>query len=418
MPDDVQEVPARRPSRWDRPKEPHDWRWVLGIVGRTLVSVGVLMFAFVAYQLWGTGIQTAREQSRLRAEFAELLETTVPVTIGTPATTIQPATSDPATSDPATSEAPADSTTTTPSVPIDEVPPAPVTVPEEGGPVAELIIPKMGISNKVVVQGVTPSDLQDGPGHFPETPLPGQLGNAAIAGHRTSHGQPFHDIDKLEAGDEITVITLAGQYVYVVTGHEIVDPNDYGLVIPTVDPTKATLTLTSCHPAHSTSHRIVVFAELDIARSSPVTQPTIVSDAEPSAALPGEDLPDATDQTETTDQTVSTDQTDDTVSPGAVTPPTTDLSPSDAAAADLAAAAETPPDDSVETFGNQWFSDPDAFPQVALWGVVLIAVSLGAYAVSRRARRNWVGALVGIVPFVVVLYFWFENVNRLLPPNL
>ena len=71
-----------------------------------------------------------------------------------------------------------------------------------------------------------------------------------------------------------------------------------------------------------------------------------------------------------------------------------------------------------ELFQNQWFSDPDAFPQVALWGSMLTAVSLGAYAVSRRARRNWVGLLVGVAPFVVVLYFFFENVNRLLPPNL
>ena len=69
-------------------------------------------------------------------------------------------------------------------------------------------------------------------------------------------------------------------------------------------------------------------------------------------------------------------------------------------------------------FRNRWFSDPDAFSHVALWGLVLIAVALGAYAASRRARRNWVGLLVGVVPFVVVLYFFFENINRLLPPNL
>ena len=71
-----------------------------------------------------------------------------------------------------------------------------------------------------------------------------------------------------------------------------------------------------------------------------------------------------------------------------------------------------------ELFQNRWFSDPDAFPQVALWGSVLTAIALGACAVSRRARRNWVGFLVGAMPFVVALYFFFENVNRLMPPNL
>ncbi|MCU1361801.1 MAG: peptidase family protein, partial [Ilumatobacteraceae bacterium] len=94
-------------------------------------------------------------------------------------------------------------------------------------------------------------------------------------------------------------------------------------------------------------------------------------------------------------------------------PPTTE-----SAVGDLGDAGQVdPPHDSVEAFSNQWFSDPDAFPQVALWGFGLTAIAFGAYAVSRRARRNWVGALVGIIPFMFVLYFWFENVNRLLPPN-
>ena len=69
-------------------------------------------------------------------------------------------------------------------------------------------------------------------------------------------------------------------------------------------------------------------------------------------------------------------------------------------------------------FAEGWFSDSAAWPQVALWGLVLTAISILAYLLSRAVRRNWVGALVGIVPFLVALYFFFENVNRLLPPNL
>ena len=83
-----------RASRWDRPQEPRDWRWLVGSIGRTLIAVGLLIFAFVAYQLWGTGIQTARAQASLSDEFDELLEdsTTLPppatTPVGAPATTI------------------------------------------------------------------------------------------------------------------------------------------------------------------------------------------------------------------------------------------------------------------------------------------------------------------------------------------
>ncbi len=65
-----------------------------------------------------------------------------------------------------------------------------------------------------------------------------------------------------------------------------------------------------------------------------------------------------------------------------------------------------------------WFSDPAAWPQVLLWGAALLGWSVLCYRLARRRRQTWVGVLVGIGPFVVLLYLWFENVNRLLPPNL
>jgi sortase A len=74
--------------------------------------------------------------------------------------------------------------------------------------------------------------------------------------------------------------------------------------------------------------------------------------------------------------------------------------------------------DGEDAFAAGWFDDEAAWPHVAGWGLLLALISLGAYWVSRRARRNWVGALVGIVPFLVALYFFYENVNRLLPPAL
>jgi len=394
---------------------------VVGGVGRVLIAVGVLMFAFVGYQLWGTGIQTARAQARLEDEFEDRLRqattlpppstpaSTVPATV---ATTVTPST---AAGVPASSAAP-EPTAAPAEVPAPDVPAPVLAPPPPGDPMARLEIPAIGL-DKIVIEGVSPSDLQDGPGHFPETPLPGQLGNAAIAGHRTTHGQPFFDIDDVEPGDEIVLTTLAGRYVYRVTGSIVVGPADYDRVIPTLDPAKATLALTSCHPKFSTSQRIVVNAELDAAASSPLTVAPVADpahDAEAPRELPGEtaaapSAPGATTSVPTSSSSPAS------ASPGA-TEPVASTAP--ASASDPGEAGGEPPASSQELFENGWFSDPDAPPQVALWGVALTAVSLGAWALSRRVRRNWVGGLVGIVPFVVVLYFFFENVNRLLPPNL
>ena len=238
-------------SHWDRPKPPRDWRWVVGGMGRILITLGLLMFAFVAYQLWGTGIQTAQAQRTLSREFDEALGTTLPTT-----TTSAPSTTDTPTTDATLPIDPATPTTTTAAV---VAPAKPIPAEEKG--VARLEIPRMGL-NRIVVEGATADALTKGPGHFPETPLPGQLGNAAIAGHRTTHLHPFFDIDKLQPGDQIFITTFNGRYVYQVTGTEVVDPNAYADVIPTTDVTKATLTLVSCTPRYSATNRIVVRADL------------------------------------------------------------------------------------------------------------------------------------------------------------
>ena len=143
-----------------------------------------------------------------------------------------------------------------------------------GEPLALLEIPAIGRSD-IVVPGVTLNDLKDGPGHYPETPLPGQLGNASIAGHRTTYGAPFFDVDQLQPGDEIIVTMITGdRYVYIVTGSEIVSASDYW-VVTTRDPTIAELTLTSCHPKYTAHDRIVVHSLLDPTRSSKVGFPTL-----------------------------------------------------------------------------------------------------------------------------------------------
>jgi LPXTG-site transpeptidase (sortase) family protein len=124
----------------------------------------------------------------------------------------------------------------------------------------------------ITVAGVKVDDLRKGPGHFPDTPLPGQLGNSAIAGHRTTFGAPFNRVDELSPGDEIIVTTVQGRFVYTVTGTSIVAPTALEVLDPTAE---ATLTLVSCHPKYSARQRIIVKAVLD---------PTASAEPQPASA--------------------------------------------------------------------------------------------------------------------------------------
>jgi len=120
-------------------------------------------------------------------------------------------------------------------------------------------IPALGIDT-VVVEGVTVSALRAGAGHYPGTPLPGQPGNVAIAGHRTTYGGPFRDLDRLTTGDEIAFTTPLGVVRYRVTAEPfVVAPDDTRVVAPTGEPT---LTLTTCHPLQSSRQRLIVQATL------------------------------------------------------------------------------------------------------------------------------------------------------------
>ncbi|HEY3485039.1 MAG TPA: class E sortase, partial [Ilumatobacteraceae bacterium] len=395
---------SRRLRKWER-QHPHDWRYFVGMAGRLLIATGLLLFGFVAYQLWGTGIETARAQRKLENEFeAMLAEAPTTTEAPAPTTTTPPPTSEPATSQPPTTASPV----TTP--PVTEPPAVDQQLPAftSGDAIARLEMPTIGVDD-IVVAGVSVEALRKGPGHFPDTPMPGQLGNSAIAGHRTTYGQPFRNIDDLEPGDEIVVTTLAGRFVYTVTGTQIVNPGDYW-VVATTDPSVATLTLTSCHPVWEASQRIVVSAELDSSQSAPVGNPTFYA-ADTPEALPG-------DETASSTPTVTEpDATTDSTPSNAEGPITTEPAPGDAGADDEPA----PPALSGATedaFAHGWFDDDGAFLHVALWGMLLILISVGSYLVSRRFKRDLVGFAIGVIPFVVALYFFFQNVNRLLPPNL
>jgi sortase A len=210
--------------------------------GRTLVTLGLLILLFVVYQLWGTGIFTARAQDRLKHKFATELHHSDNPVVGPSTTTA--------------STRPHPITTT-----VYKPRPAPPTPPE--GEVEGLIdIPRIGLHDMAFVEGVSLDDLRKGPGHYPATPMPGQYGNAAIAGHRTTYLHPFFRLDELGKGDKIIIKTFQGTYTYLFAEQLIVQPTDTWVLDPPKNPTVAELTLTACHPRYSAAQRIVVHALL------------------------------------------------------------------------------------------------------------------------------------------------------------
>jgi sortase A len=128
----------------------------------------------------------------------------------------------------------------------------------EGTAVAELRIPRIGL-RAVVVRGTAPDDLREGPGLLDGTPLPGEHGTTAIAGHRTTYGAPFRHLDALRRGDAIALRLPYGSFRYAVEATRIVDPGDLS-VLRSVHHDR--LVLSACHPLFSAARRIVVLARL------------------------------------------------------------------------------------------------------------------------------------------------------------
>jgi sortase A len=125
-----------------------------------------------------------------------------------------------------------------------------------GDPLGRIRMPSIGVS-EVFVEGTATADLRSGPGHYPATPLPGERGTVAVAGHRTTYGAPFRRLDDLRRGDRIELVMPYGRFGYEVERTRIVAPTA----------TEVTdrvgfdrLVLTACHPLYSAAQRIVVFA--------------------------------------------------------------------------------------------------------------------------------------------------------------
>jgi sortase A len=291
-------------------------------VGRVVLVVGILVLLFIPYLLWGTGLMTAHSQDVLRQQFsADQHRTGARPTAPKPATGVA-------------------------AVPVT----APtIADPAPGSAVGLIVIPKIGLS-MVVVEGTDTAELQQGPGHYPGTPLPGQQGNSAIAGHRTTYLHPFYNLDQLVPGDVITVTTLQGVFEYHMTSSEVVDPTDVAVVDNTTTPQ---LTLTTCNPRFSARQRLVVHAAL-VASSltHPTTKPVVVT---------------AKPKSHEAHETLATEST------------------------------------------GSW-------PAAIIWGVVVAAIAILAWMATTRTKggRRALVLIVGILAWLVVVFFFFEAVGPLL----
>jgi len=309
---------------------------ILGAIGRLLIGVGLLLLAFVAFQLWGTGLEESSNQDALANEIGSSLGVS------------------------ASGDDPIAQLTQQLGVINTEAAPA-TEPPQEGQAAGVIVIPRIGVS-KVFVEGTAKVDLKKGPGHYQGTPLPGQAGNSAIAGHRTTYGAPFNRIDELSPGDQIEIYTAQGKFIYEVmappdnqgiergAGYWTVRP-EQGEVVGPLEGGGNMLTLTACHPKYSAKQRIIVRAKLT---TPPAATPVIA------------DTPQAPQPTET--------------------------------------------DDLDKSFAG----DPDALTTAILWGVLCAAIFLVAWFASRRWRK-WPTYLLATPLFLGALWFCFIYTDRYLP---
>ena len=198
------------------------------VTGELLITFGLVVLLFAAYEVWGVGAKITEHQNDLSNQLAQNWG-------GTPA--------------PSASAAPSVST----------------RPPMGGEAIARLYIPKIATEPWIVVQGVTKADIQYAPGHYPTTAMPGQIGNFSVAGHRTK--KIFWDLDQLRVGDQIVVETRDAWFVYTVTQSQIVLPTAVSVVAPVpnrpgVTPTEAMLTLTTCNPKWHNYQRLMIHGKL------------------------------------------------------------------------------------------------------------------------------------------------------------
>jgi len=368
--------------------------------GLGLAWVALIGILFLFYQLWGTGVYASQSQSNLALEFQTLL-TAQPVIV-LPTTTSSTTTT--TTSAPAPTE-----TNPVVSIPTNTFnPPDPQTLErirrvvnaEDGDVIARMMVPAIDL-DKYVVEGVGVSDLRTAIGRYRGSAHIGDLGNVALAGHRTTYGEPFGRIGELLPGDQISLVTAIGTAVYEVMdpneyvatwaskvrsvdgGHVIVGPSDEFVLADVGD---NRLTLTACHPRFSAEERLVVVARLvdgrlpllDPMYGIPPAIPAPVPEPEP--LLEGQTPPETTTTTTT------------------IPPPL----------------VERDPPKAVESLQVSMTGLPTEFAPSFVLALLLLVVMTAVAVVSNKSGRVK-GILLGFAPFLFVLWQFFTHLELLLP---
>jgi sortase A len=211
---------------------------VLGVLGDLLITAGVLVLLFIAWQQWFNDLVVAKQHEERANSISESLGT-------------------------------AKQGTTTPADGWGK----PKVSPQPGNTevFGVMYVPRFGATYSVpLAGGTTTAGTLDtiGVGHYDDTQMPGEVGNFAVAGHRTTHGAPFNQIANLQIGDEIYIKTKDGWYTYTFRNLEYVKPTQVSVLEPDPDnPGVGTqdriMTMTSCNPMYSATERIVAFSTFD-----------------------------------------------------------------------------------------------------------------------------------------------------------
>ena len=227
--------PERRPRRQRSS--------VVGVLGELLLTSGVVILLFLGWQLWFNNLVSENEQKSVADELSQEWET-----------------------------APSATPTTEPATPADPGVPVITAMPEVNAAFANLIVPRLGADFKrPIAEGVGTAVLNNtrlGMGHYPSTQLPGELGNFALASHRSAYGGAFRNIHQLVVGDAIYVETADGWYKYIYRSMEYVRSSGVGVILPvpqdpTATPTQSIITLTTCNPFYSSAERIIAYGVFD-----------------------------------------------------------------------------------------------------------------------------------------------------------
>jgi sortase A len=211
---------------------------ILRVAGWTSITAGVVVALYLVYALVFTNYETEQAQAELLEEWnLEVGEVSGDVVVGEPQDT---------------SQEPGE-----PITPGEAVAALQFVRPGSDGPVVRA-------EPLFVIADVSLPSLRRGPGHYPNTALPGEAGNFAVAGHRTTYGAPFFNLDQLEPGDEVHVTDRAQRrWIYEVVEERIVGPGDtWVLGDDPLGSAAPMLTLTTCHPRFSDAERLVTFATL------------------------------------------------------------------------------------------------------------------------------------------------------------